>query len=91
MVLLKIYLILLCSSTLVHWTFIILFTTDGFQKAFISISWHDCSNQLAILDFNSGSNLSQAATKEGKKRYSTSFSKTTATWLAKPIKVKKSD
>ena len=40
--------------------------------------------QLAILDFNSGSNLNQA-------RYNTSFSKMTATWSAKPIKEKKSD
>ena len=47
--------------------------------------------QLAILDFNSGSNLNQATTKEGKKRYNTSFSKMTATWSAKPIKEKKSD
>ena len=46
--------------------------------------------QLAILDFNSGSNLNQATTKEGKKRYNTSFSKMTATWSAKPIKKKKS-
>ena len=47
--------------------------------------------QLAILDFNSGSNLNQATTKEGKKRYNASFSKMTATWLAKSIKQKKSD
>ena len=47
--------------------------------------------QLAILDFNSGSNLNQATTKEGKKRYNTSFSKMTATWSTKPIKEKKSD
>ena len=40
--------------------------------------------QLAILDFNSGSNLNQA-------RYNTSFSKMTAIWSAKPIKEKKSD
>ena len=33
---LKDYLILLSSPTLVHWKFIIPFTTDGFQKAFIS-------------------------------------------------------
>ena len=46
--------------------------------------------QLAILDFNSGSNLNQATTKEGKKRYNTSFNKMIATWSAKPIKEKKS-
>ena len=47
--------------------------------------------QLAILDFNSGSNVNQATTKEGKKRYNTSFSKMTAAWSAKLIKEKKSD
>ena len=47
--------------------------------------------QLAILDFNSVSNLNQATTKEGKKRYNTSFTKMTATWSANPIKGKKSD
>ena len=46
--------------------------------------------QLAILDFNPGSNLNQATAKEGKKRYNSSFSKMTVTWLAKPIKEKKS-
>ena len=44
--------------------------------------------QLAILDFSSGSNLNQATTKEGKKRYNTSFSNTAAIWLSKPIKEK---
>ena len=44
-----------------------------------------------ILDINSGSNLNQATTKEGKKRYNTSVTKTTATWLVKSIKEKKSD
>ena len=47
--------------------------------------------QLAILDLNSGRNLNQATTKDGKKRYNTSFSKMTAIWSAKPIKEKKSD
>ena len=47
--------------------------------------------QLPILDFNSGSNVNQATTKEGKKRYNASFSKMTATWSAKSIKQKKSD
>ena len=47
--------------------------------------------QLVILDINSGSNLNQATTKEGKKRYNTSFSKMTANWSTKPIKEKKSD
>ena len=46
---------------------------------------------FAILDFNSGSNLNQATTKEGEKRSNTSFNKMTATWSAKPIKEKKSD
>ena len=59
----------------------------------IHFSFHGmiARTQLAILDFNSGSNLNQATTKEGKKRYNTSFSKMTATWSAKPIKEKKSD
>ena len=59
----------------------------------IHFSFHGAiaRSQLAILDFHSGSNLNQAATKEGKKRYNTSFSKMTATWPAKPIKEKGSD
>ena len=40
--------------------------------------------QLAILDFISGININQATTKEGKRRYNTSFSKMTATWPAEP-------
>ena len=58
----------------------------------IHFSFHGAiaRTQLAILDFHSGSNLNQATTKEGKKRYNTSFSKMTATWSAKPIKKKKS-
>ena len=47
--------------------------------------------RIAILDFNSGSNLNQATTKEGKERCNTSFSKMAATWSAKPFKEKKSD
>ena len=59
----------------------------------IHFSFHGmiARTQLAILDFNSGSNLNQATTKEGKKRYNASFSKMTATWSAKSIKQKKSD
>ena len=45
--------------------------------------------QLAALDFNSGSNLKQATTSEGKKKYNIGFSKVTQLWSAKPIKEKK--
>ena len=43
-------------------------------------------SQLAVLDFNQGSNLQHAKTKNGEKRYNVSFSKITKTWSAKPIK-----
>jgi hypothetical protein len=42
-------------------------------------------SQLAVLDFNQGSNLEQATTKKGNKRYNVNFSKITGTWSSKPI------
>ena len=45
--------------------------------------------QLAIMDFNSGSDLEQAKTREGKDRHVV-FSNVTQLWQAKPIKEKKS-
>lgn len=47
-------------------------------------------SQLAALDFNSGSDLQQATTANGAKRFNINYSKVTKTWSAKPIKVKKS-
>ena len=47
-------------------------------------------SQLAIMDFNSGSDLEQAKTREGKDRHNVVFSKVTQLWQAKPIKDKKS-
>jgi len=47
-------------------------------------------SQLAILDFNSGSELEQAKTRDGKDRHNVVFSKVTKLWQAKPIKEKKS-
>lgn len=46
-------------------------------------------SQLAIINFNSGSDLKQATTKSGKKQYNVNFSKITKTWSAKPVKAKK--
>lgn len=46
-------------------------------------------SQLAVLDFNQGSDLEQAKTKTGEKKYNVGFSKITKTWSAKPIKTKK--
>ena len=46
-------------------------------------------SQLAVMDFNQGSNLKQAKTKEGKERYNVSSSKITKNWTAKPIKERK--
>lgn len=46
--------------------------------------------QLAALDFNLGSPLNQAKTKDGEYKYNVTFSKATKTWSAKPIKEKKS-
>ena len=47
-----------------------------------------CS-QLAIMDFNQGSNLKQAKTKDGEDRFHKLSSKITNTWTAKPIKEEK--
>lgn len=46
-------------------------------------------SQLAIMDFNKGSELKQATTKKGEKRYNVCFSKVTKSWSSKPIKGKK--
>jgi len=46
-------------------------------------------SQLAVMDFNAGSNLEQATTKKGEKRYNVNFSKITKNWSSKPIKVQK--
>ena len=42
--------------------------------------------QLAVMDFNQGSNLKQARTKDGDDRFNVVSSKITKTWTAKPIK-----
>ena len=41
------------------------------------------------MDFNQGSNMKQAKTKEGKERYNVVSSKITKNWTAKPIKERK--
>ena len=46
-------------------------------------------SQLAIMDFNQGSNLKQAKTKDGEDRYNVLSSKVTDNWTAKPIKEEK--
>ena len=46
-------------------------------------------SQLAIMDFNQGSNLKQAKTKDGEDRFHVLSSKITNTWTAKPIKEEK--
>ena len=46
-------------------------------------------SQLAIMDFNEGSNLEQATTEKGEKRYNVQFSKITKSWSLKPIKKEK--
>ena len=46
-------------------------------------------SQLAVIDFNEGSKLEQATTRQGEKRYNMSFSKITKNWSSKPIKEKK--
>ena len=46
-------------------------------------------SQLAIVDFNKGSELEHATTKAGEKRYNVCFSKITNSWSSKPIKGKK--
>ena len=48
-------------------------------------------SQLAIMDFNKGSELEHATTKAGEKRYNVCFSKITNSWLSKPIKGKKNN
>ena len=45
--------------------------------------------QLAIMDFDKGSNLEQVATEKGEKRYNVQFSKITKSWSLKPIKKEK--
>lgn len=46
-------------------------------------------NQLAVMDFNEGSNLKQAKTKDGVDQFNVLYSKITKNWTAKPIKEKK--
>ena len=45
--------------------------------------------QFAIMDFNQGSNLEQATTEKGEKRYNVQFSKVTKNWSSKPVKKEK--
>ena len=46
-------------------------------------------SQLAIMDFNQGSNLKQAKTKDGEDRFHILSPKITNTWTAEPIKEEK--
>ena len=46
-------------------------------------------NQLAVMDFNEGIFLEQAATGQRDKRFNVTFSKVSKQWSAKPIKEKK--
>lgn len=46
-------------------------------------------SQLAVMDFNQGSNLEQAKTRKGEYKYKVQFSKITNTWSSKPVKNKK--
>ena len=43
-------------------------------------------SQLAIIDFNEGSNLEQATTEKGEKRYNEQFSKITKSYLHRMVK-----
>ena len=47
-------------------------------------------SQLAVLDFNAGSSVGQAKTKDGRLRYKQSFSKVTQNWVVKKIAAEKS-
>ena len=46
-------------------------------------------SQLAVIDFNEGSKLDQATTRQGDKRYNINVSKIIKSWFSKPIKEKK--
>ena len=46
--------------------------------------------QLAVLDYNCGSNNTQATAKDGKRRYKQMFSKVTQNWVVKKISKAKS-
>ena len=46
-------------------------------------------SQLGVMDFNSGSDLTQAKTIGGQGKYYLGYSKTTKRWSSNPIKVKK--
>ena len=46
---------------------------------------------IATVDFNEGSNLEQATTEKGEKRYNVQFSKISKSWSSKPIKKKKTE
>ena len=43
-------------------------------------------SQLAVMDFNEESQLEQATTEKGEKRYNVQFSKVTKNWSSKPLK-----
>ena len=46
-------------------------------------------SQLAVMDFNSGSDLPQSKTKGGQGKYNLDYLKISKRWSSKPIKVKK--
>ena len=46
-------------------------------------------SKLAVMDFNSGSELPQAKTKDGTARFNLGFSKVTKQWSSKPIRAEK--
>ena len=48
-------------------------------------------SQLAVVDFNAGSDLEPTKTMEGKERFNFSFFKVTKIWSLKPIKEKRDD
>ena len=52
-------------------------------------SQHFTRSQLAVMDFNSGSDLPQAKTKGGQRKYNLGYSKITKRWSSKPTKFKK--
>ena len=46
-------------------------------------------SQVAIMDFNEGSNQERATTEKGEKRYNVQFSKVTKNWSSQPVKKEK--
>ena len=61
----------------------------GARKQHFSYAGMLARGQLAIMDFNRGSNPNQAKTKDGEDRFHVLSSKITITWTAKPIKEEK--